>query len=71
MDFSIQWMIFHKASHALYFCRDKTKLKLRPFCRRAVAQFSPMILKHGLVEFTDLAKGKLQTLDALTGLVCL
>ena len=66
MNLSILWLIFYKASHALYFCRNKTKLKLGTFCRRAVAQFSPVLLKRGLIEFTDLAKGKLQTPNALT-----
>ena len=63
MDLAIQRMVFLKARHTLDFCFNKTKMKLGSFHRRALAEFIPVFLNGSLIQFRDLAKGKLKTFD--------
>src|SRR6266487_7043203 len=64
MYFPIKWMVFHKTSHTLNFCIDKTEAKLPLFRECAPADFIPMELNQILIKFRNFPNGKLKTLDA-------
>jgi len=64
VDFSIQRRVLHEAGHTLNFCMDKTKMKLRSFRGRSLAEFLPMFSNGIRIEFGDLAESQLKGPDA-------
>jgi len=65
VDLAVLGVVFFKAGHALHFCLDKTKMKLRQFRRCALAQVMPVLFEKVLIEFGDLANGNMNIPDAL------
>jgi hypothetical protein len=67
MDPAIHGMIFLETGHALRLGTDKTDVKLRPFQRRAFAQFHPVTPDRLRVELGNLPQPEKYSLGARSG----